>query len=329
MLNKFKKYLFLAIGVCFFIFYFNFASENKLVILKKLLVKDLYIEQFGSERASSFVTIVSVYFRTLKSKHENEQYDKWIENMLNSVQQPLVILTDEQNPAHIVSLISKNNLNVTIVKIANIWNVLRALENFRKQKYLDNYMYYQNKIDPQANEHSSELYAIRNIKTYFMYIVSLYNPYESSFFIYTDMDAFREGEYPNWPSVPFVRKLNTLLRDRILYGQINFIPSHRNLVITDEYIQGTFFAGSKKALQLLVKNYFDVHDEFFKSGKFVGNEEIIMNYLTFYATKDFIVRLKTIQCSSEKNKRYFYQYYFANTYPFVCDEDRYSILKEK
>lgn len=71
-----------------------------------------------------------------------------------------------------------------------------------------------------------------------------------------------------------------------------------------------------------------MHDEWLSKGKFIGKDQDLMNELTYKRATFAIARLKThkLKCDSKYNSWFFYQYYFAQSHEFLCEEDRLSLL---
>jgi hypothetical protein len=114
--------------------------------------------------------------------------------MLNSVEEaPLVIFTDRKS-ADSINLTRSAQVSKTVIHVyENIWDVLKELGEKRQINYVENYLNVQNSLDPERNIHSLSLYAIWNLKSYFVQKVFEQNPFNSSFFIYTDAGAWTLG----------------------------------------------------------------------------------------------------------------------------------------
>jgi hypothetical protein len=334
MIKKNKKYKFLLItlGIFFCYFYYNetpFLEDSSNVCIPKKTNQteiDLGIEK----TTSNYVTVVSVYYALSRSNHKSNDYLKWAQTMFASVRVPLIIFADSSSVNFLTQLITQNRLNAKLIITKTIWDVMRDLEVERNRFYIRNYMTKQRRQDPERRRNSAEMYAIWNLKSHFMNKSVHLNPFKSKFFIYTDMDAWRGRAFQGWPDVEFVRQLHTRLDSSILYGQVNEIEENRaRFSISKDLIEGTFFAGSDKAIRKLAQDYYKVHDDFLDRKKFVGKDQTLMNYLTFFRSTG-VVRLKMygLKCPKYVNKWFFYQYYFAQPDEFsVCGEiDRFSLL---
>ena len=105
-------------------------------------------------------------------------------------------------------------------------------------------------IDPERKHHSPDLYAVWNLKHYFLERVSSLNTYKSKFYIYTDSGAWRENSFTNWPDQSFVQQVAEKIGDRILYGQVADTYQKPSWFLftynTNDYIQGNLLNHKKK-----------------------------------------------------------------------------------
>ena len=152
------------------------------------------------------------------------------------------------------------------------------------------------------------------------------NPFNSSFFIYTDAGAWRRDPIPKWPDSHFVVELKKQLNDCILLGQMTPNYQQNQYDSYSSVIQGTFFAGSAKAVTMFFTEFWRVHDELFKQNKFVGKDQTLMKILTFETNRSCEVRLKNWQakCTESYDPWFFYQIYFSKNYQ--CTNERFSLL---
>jgi len=272
-------------------------------------------------------SVISVYFEFEKSKHSKEEYQKWLRNMLTSVEEaPLVIFTDRKSVNTINQTRSIQLENTFIYVYESIWDVLKELGEKRKINYVENYSNFQNSLDPEKNIHNPSLYAIWNLKSYFVQKVVELNPFKSSFFIYTDAGAWRKKRIPNWPDNQFINKLKAKLNDCVIFGQMaqNYDPTRYESY--SSVIQGTFFAGSARAMQMFYNEFWRVHDKLLRENKFVGKDQTLMKILSFENIQFCNVRLKNweAECKESYDPWFFYQIYFSENYE--CSNNRFSLL---
>jgi hypothetical protein len=181
----------------------------------------------------------------------------------------------------------------------------------------------QNELDVEKRRHNSNLYAVWNLKSFICHKIAQENPFNSSFFIYTDAGAFRDIVLPGWPDQSFItNSIQKVLGDRVLFGQV------ANFKVFNEWrdvIEGGFFAGSSQALSDFYRNFFFIHDERFEQGLFVGKDQTIMNLLAFKYFNRTVVRLNAWSCGA--NPWFFYQFYFHQASSNMpCLKDRLGFL---
>ena len=299
--------------------YKEIPLQNDIIYVKKGNIYEIF--RFGNiDNTNNAVTIVSIYFSFDKSKHSKEEYKIWCETFLKSISSPLVAFIDYKSLDLFNKTIREQNLTATLYVTESIWDIMRELEIYRNKSYIYNYKNEQKTLDIEKHIHYPELYSVWNLKMYLVRKVSQINPYKSDFFMFTDAGAWRVKVFKKWPDQEFIKRLAIQLEDKILFSQVNYTNK--------EYIQAGIFAGSSKAIDYIYNNYFLLHDIWMDIGLFVGKEQNMMNRLAFKLIPNHIVRLKThnIKCVIEYDDWFFYQYYFANSDEYICQEDKLSLL---
>ena len=282
----------------------------------------------------SYTTVVSLYFPLNRSKHSLTDYSRWTRTALMSIEAPLVLFTTLKFKEEYTKIRPNNTLYLVY---ENHWELLKEIEQERMINYADNYTHKQHSIDPEKNIHVSDLYVLWNSKPYITAKIARVNPFKSSFIIYSDLGAWRHPlPIRNWPDNNFVRILNDRLKQRLLFGQISNVKNETEVNIGNDHIEGTFFAGSPKAIMSYSNLFYDVHDKRLAEGFFIGKDQTIMNYIAFKTISKNYVRLRTLDmhiCNHNKDTRnyydpwFFYQYYFSVQKLFNCSyEKRLSIL---
>jgi hypothetical protein len=332
-LVQFRKQLVFSIFFfsCFFIFYFyqTYKYSNYYWIIQRRENQQIVHQNISIQDNSftSYTTIVSIYYQLEKSKHSHLGYDTWITNMLKSVENaPLVMFTDRKSADFIIKR-RKNKLQRTRIIIhETVFDVLKELGEKRGINYVENYLDVQNNLDPERIIHNPFLYAVWNLKSYFVQKVIEANPFQSKFFIYTDAGAWRSNVIPNWPDNQFIEKLDQNLTNRVLIGQMSESYNEENYFSYSSIIQGTFFAGSSKAIQNYFVEFWRLHDDLLKKNQFLGKDQLIMKMIAFDTFSKDVVRLKNweAKCNVKFNPWFFYQLYFSKNYP--CSNDRFSLL---
>ena len=95
--------------------------------------------RFGKTNDSCLVTVFAAYFAFGKSKHSQNEYKKWVKNMLVSVTAPLVIFTDTKSKDFVYQLRFSKNLPTEIVIYEDIWRLMQEFEANRNKSYIENY----------------------------------------------------------------------------------------------------------------------------------------------------------------------------------------------
>jgi hypothetical protein len=274
-----------------------------------------------------YTTVISMYFNLEKSKHTHDRYQIWIVNTLTSIKAPMIIFTDNKSKDYIYFIRSSMNYNTKIIVYENVWQIMRELELKRNKSYVDEYL---NGNHSKNNYYRQDLYATWNIKAYLSNKAVKINPYNSTFFIYTDIGAFRSDNnwnesisIPEWPDNSFVKELNVKLKNKILLGQIDF----------GDYktIEGGFFCGNKKAFQSFEDMFYEEHDLSMKNGLLfsgLNDDQTLMGTLAFKTNKNMFVLLNTYykKCDRNYDPWFFYQHYLAHKEYYICDDDKFSLL---
>jgi hypothetical protein len=271
--------------------------------------------------SASSVTVVTHYFPLWRSKHPKKDYQKWLRNMLLSIgSTPLVIYTDPVTSKYVRRVRSELDQGETTYLIyENVWSLMRELEVIRNRSYINNYKNRQNKLDPERRTHSPNLYALWNIKPYMVKKIASANPYNSSFFIYTDAGAWRTKVIQQWPDLELCNKLEKKLNNRVLLGQIESTFNLSVYSSHSSFIQGTFFAGSQSAVLRYATQFYDLHDKLIDKGKFIGKDQTQMRVMAMEMYTQSIARLRAWQdnktlkyCPTyDYDSWFFYQLFFS------------------
>ena len=320
---------------------FHLSDEHRKLIASHKVVKssplfaDHSIINVGPDIQSDF-TVISIYFAFNKSKHGLDQYKTWTKNMMASVSEvPLVMFCDKASlPTFIetraAALSAGQTPRTTFYVYDTVWSLLKELEMVRNNSYTDNYQNYQYTLEHEMY-HTTNLYAVWNLKAYVVGRAARENKYNSKFFLFTDAGAFRSRTIPSWPNVDVVKQVAKKVGDYPLFGQVNFLVYN---FPWDDLIEATWFAGTVKALTNYEKAYYTVHDERIDAGLFIGKEQALMNLVVFGTdhtrTKRYInsTRLKIWEIDVCYDKWFVYQLYFADDSYFNCGRDRLSLISE-
>jgi hypothetical protein len=312
----------------------RFTIVSLIVVLTyffKYKTKELSINNFEKNNLNNITTIISVYF-PFPSKHSKDKYARWIKNFVNSVSSPLAIFTDETSKDYILKLKPDLKLHTIFYLYENVWDVLKQLENERNKNYKEKYMLEQYDKDPEKKIHNPNLYGVWNIKAFITNKIAEENPFNSSFFIYTDIGAFRDQIIQDWPDKNFIKSLSNRLKNKVLFGQIQEFThdpnDFKNSFISLDLIEGGFFAGNKKAIKNFKTSFYNLHDELLEQGIFIGKDQKIMNLYTFKNNKNEVVRMRTwnVSCSKSYDQWFLYQRFLASDTFYQCYDNKFSLL---
>ncbi|RNA07902.1 hypothetical protein BpHYR1_042651 [Brachionus plicatilis] len=269
-------------------------------------------------------SVISIYYDLSESKHSSRSYKKWTANFLKSVTSPLILYTDEPTFANLKPHFVSLDINATIYIGQSHWDFFKLIEKWRHRFYVEKYMTYQFQQDPENYIHSPDLYAIWNSKIFLTNKSAHENPYNSNFFIYNDVGAWRLGEIANWPDSDFCQILSQKIGDKVLFSQVNEYS-----MANADLIEGGFFAGTHSAIQNLTLEFYRLHDEWMDGKKFIGKDQTLMNELTFKLIPRRIIRLKAweLKCEKNYNKWFIYQIYLASSEYFKCENDKFFYLE--
>lgn len=149
---------------------------------------------------------------------------------------------------------SKNFYLGSLYIARSIWDIIVEFEKIQNKKYLRIYKEKQLELDREKEIHSPELYAVWNLKHYFLYKIAQKNPYNSEFFIFTDSGAWRGKELSNWPDIEISKTIANTIGDRILYGQVGepnipFYSMERDIIQGNDILAREEFRPEKNSMQ--------------------------------------------------------------------------------
>ncbi len=98
--------------------------------------------------------------------------------------------------------------------------------------------------------------------------------------------------------------------DRVLFGKIKDFSQFNEL---KDILQGTFFAGTQKALRMFYENFFNLHDRRMSQGIFIGKDQTLMNLIAYKFHPESVVLLQSCKfsCNYFTDRWFFFQRYFA------------------
>lgn len=235
------------------------------------------------------ITIVSAYYTLKESKYSIGKYRKWMRNFLCNIQMPLVIFTDCKSVGYILKL-RRNYLKKTYV-IVKDFTLLREYSRFNTWKE-------QYKLDSEQCYHNPSLYVIWNEKMHFMKQVSDSNPYNSEWFIWMDMGAFRKerknkdltsGEIQRWPVEEKVKKLPkeklTLVKTGSAFHPKDYTVDSEGIITAPlpQHHMGGIFTLHASLIKKIHGLYYDLLAKYLDRKLFCGSDQrILANFLITY-----------------------------------------------
>ena len=200
---------------------------------------------------------------------------------------------------------------------------LELHRNKTKNTYVYSYFREQHQLDQEKKIHNPNLYAIWNLKVYIVWKIAEKNHFQSDFFIYSDMGAWRQGVITHWPNQLIVKSVVNKIYNKILFGQV-YEMNPLSYSELNAYIEGGFFGGTKEAINMFQFIYYNLHDYRLKNGLFVGKDQVIMNILAFESSNVSIARLNAydVKCldNNYQNRWFLYQIYFSELKPLCYSE---------
>lgn len=210
----------------------------------------------------------------------------------------------------------------------------------------------QPKMDPEYEAHHSPfLYAIWHGKPWMMHNALSLNPFQSKYFAWIDAGSFRDYILPEkWPSPTRWQETFEHYPHRILYGIMNKLP-FQDPFLNEEYckeqhynkqyhnqkfnpmkdyidpiyskkkaqqdfVQGTYFAGDKQAIELYYKVYYDTLNYYMAKNWLFATEQTIMSSLVLTWSHFFIV------LDASPYKWFFFPLFFSS---IVADNNKQNI----
>lgn len=257
--------------------------------------------------SSSNCTIVTAFYNLENKKYITEAYIYWINNYLPYIDSYMIIFTDK-NSYDFIKESRKNYLNKTNIIILDI-------KDFYTYKYLDIWKKHLD-IDHEKNIHNIELYMIWNEKANFIDKAIDYNPFNTEFFIWTDIGMIRESYYINHiKSFPNDKIIKSLKKNKVyLLNVDNFIKDDDyNLNLpTNKFryincIGGGVIGGHKNILKTMILEYYNMLENMINNDIFVGKDQSIYANLCL-KNKNLFELIKPIE--SPFNNNWFYLLYY-------------------
>jgi len=231
------------------------------------------------------ITLVTAYYR-IKSKHEPEDYLKWINNIV-MLNKSMVFFSNDEFIQTLKKMRPKEYHKKTVfikLEMEEFYSYKNFYKDFNKTYY----------IDPEYSYHTVPLYLIWAEKCMFLKRVIYHNYFNSKCFYWVDIGYFREGQdsmqkfINHWPTTKKCFEDN-----RFLIGQIrNFSKSYKEKILNfdieahhklqlDFNVCGNIFGGQIENTLKFADYYYKAVRLFIKNKIFIGKDQNIFAYVCF------------------------------------------------
>jgi hypothetical protein len=219
------------------------------------------------------VTLVTAFY-PIKSKFPTDQYMKWATNFMK-LQAPIVMFT---TPELVKVFKQLRNDTGPLYIIAKPFEELDSWVLYRDEWVAHHAM------DHEKEYHTPELYAVWAQKAFFVEQVATLNPYETDYFFWCDIGAFR-GESVEKRILERFPSATNLPRDRILLSAINPLTAEDQILHADgirgefsrvNKIVGGLWGGGKDACIRWKAAYEQMLIRYFAANRFAGKDQSVM-----------------------------------------------------
>jgi len=253
-------------------------------------------------------TLVTAYY-DIKSKFNKDVYLQWMRTFMK-IHAPIVLFTETNMIEYIMSIRYDLPLQINIIPFSEIdtWKLY-------KDKWIEHH-----KMDPEMH-HSPEVYAIWAQKAFFVEKAIEENPFNTSYFFWCDIGAFRN------PSIdPVV--LHSFPRTKYLKEDTMLLMSVADMKETDKIrkedgicgemishawnevrLVGGLWGGGRNACLQWKKEYQQMLEKYFNANRFAGKDQQVM--LSTYIENPSIA--KVVTCTDlSKDKWWFLEYLLSD-----------------
>jgi hypothetical protein len=221
-------------------------------------------------------TLVTAYY-PIKSKFSNERYMNWASTFLR-IKTPIVLFTDNSMESMFRQLRGNLPIHITVLPFEQLetWKLYES--KWREQHHMD----------PEKGYHTPELYTIWAEKAFFVEKAIQSNPFQTDFFFWCDIGAFRDPHVSQTilDSFPTTQYLDS---DRILFQSVGDVTPNdwiqradgiRGEVISSTWndirLVGGLWGGGMNACLRWKKSYQQMLETYFRVGRFAGKDQQVM-----------------------------------------------------
>jgi hypothetical protein len=254
-------------------------------------------------------TVVTAYYE-IKSKFNKERYLSWANTFLK-LKSPIVLFTDESMVETFTTMREGRPLHIIVIPFEELETWKKYQTHWKEQL----------SMDPEAKNHSPELYAVWAEKPFFVEKAIHVNPFQTEYFFWCDIGAFRNPHVHSLVlhSFPLTKYLE---KDTILFQSIGDLTDREKLrrkdgiygeAITSKWnetrLVGGLWGGGISACLEWRKQYQFTLECYFLKNRFAGKDQQVM--LSTYMNCPILG--KVIECSKGCiDKWFFFQYLLSD-----------------
>ena len=266
-----------------------------------ILITSIIFQHCCNAVGTAPVTLVTVYFPLRHSKHSHKEYTRWMGNFLSISSHIVVFTSIGEDIAHM----RHNNRDRTLVLTK--YNSTFDIPCIKHHK--NSYNTWQHEIDPEKLTHSPALYGIWNSKVCLVNEVADLNPFKSEYFMWVDIGSFRsKSKITKWPNQARVSHVFSYSKDSMLFFVVSPPRGSEQESSNGDYVEGTFYGGSIKAIKDYYDAFWKVHDKMLGDNMFAGKDQNIMNVIVRKRLVNFILIHSYNHCI---NGWFYFQQFFA------------------
>ena len=256
-------------------------------------------------------TVVTAYYE-IKSKFNKEQYLGWAKTFLK-LKAPIVIFTEESMVGTLTELREGRPLHIIVIPFEQL-ETWKLYEHQWKEQWA---------MDPEAKNHSPQLYSVWAEKAFFVEKAIYANPFQTEFFFWCDIGAFRNPHIPSivLDSFPLTKYLE---RETIILQSMGDLTTREKLrrrdgiygeAITKKWnetrLVGGLWGGGIPACLEWRRLYQFTLEHYFQMKRFAGKDQQVM--LSAYISRPSLA--KVVRCTkSNIDKWFFFQYLLSHVH---------------
>lgn len=250
-------------------------------------------------------TLVTAFY-PIKSKAPTEQYIEWAITFLK-LKANLILFTTSEMKELFMRL--RENRPIHLIELP--FESLYTWEKY-KDKWIQHY-----EIDPEKFRHSPELYTIWAEKAFFVKRAIELNPYNTEYFFWCDIGAFRDKNVPleilnSFPTTKYLPK------NRIALCSVNKLEKEDTVLqpdgiignfLTKDRIVGGLWGGDISGCLNWCEAYENMLVKYFEKNRFAGKDQSVM-LSTYLKNKNLAVVIEPT--SFKVSTFFFFEYLHSN-----------------